>query len=1366
MELNRQLDGIRRSSRNLLLLRGSGLIGVSVLSILAVLVVIDWYIRFDMLFRFVLFLLFASSVVWMFVTCLVPMIRFRPTRMDVALRIERIHSSTEGRIASASQFLDGDTGHPGIASSIEDAESVLASISDDRILRPRGAIVWSLGGLAVVVTIVVLTITSPSTTGTALSRILLPASDAAWPARTSVSSLMDGSDGLVHGRGTTLLMRASNDTQGSPDDPVWVEYRSIGSGGSDQWSSVLMTHQSDSIHERTIEPSGDSFEYRFRTEDASTDSTSIRLVDMPRIVDAEMRIVPPDYVGGSGNQIVTRLVDGTVPVNRVSDPVLVGSRVELEIVSNNDLSIPEDGPSRAAWLDDILITSTTPPPTLVHDPGSPERFTLSWTMTDPVRQVMQIRDVHGLQTLDPWDLWIKSIDDARPVVAFELPSNDMSVLPEADIEVRLSGSDDIRLDRLRVVAERSVPAEATDSSASTWRRESIIGVGTGSIEDTIALSDFDFEPGTTIILEGMAWDSHRSPDGLDRATTAQPRRIQIIDESRFLSMIRNKFKILQQRAKELDARQDQLQRVVRSGTWTTSDQREQAAIGRALQEQSDQLESIEDEMEMNRSDNQQIEALLTFSDDTIDRAVAASDSATDLLRDEEQDRETLLDRQEEVRFELGELVSMLGEDEEAWIISRQVDQLIEQQAAIQERTSSLGQDLIGLTPEDMDAEQDSAIEGISREQLALTEEARDLVESLEERMESMKDIAPNQSEAMQSAMEKVEDEEVVDRMREASEQVSQGLMQSATRSQQQVLDSLNQVRSMLEESNAVDVEELVRNLEALRDSIERLVRMQRRELERLGNAIQSGSFVGRDTPMIRLRTNSLSVSKQARESGDETRGVSRTLDRAAGEQAGAIRILRSSTIDGAAVRGHEERSLQLLETALEDTTSEMDQAREEMQNGERGELAALYRSIGEREVSLVEQTSPLITLDKLDRRSRFEARRISREQEEIRISILKIGDDNEELLESSTFRHMHDRLDSLSRSITSDLKDGVANRMVQRRQEIMVRELFALAESIEQESDEDRFADGQQSGSGGASGGSSPPQQGLIPPISEIKLLRSMQVSLLEETRSMEIDPDQYGESRSFVMNDLAGQQDALVELGLEMMEKLKEQEQARNDQDFQPDESDVVPIPVPRFHLSSEESPSGSTMDSLPDLDELLGIESEDDPEHFEPVVIPGEPLEGLEPLTEAITSMHEAARRLEIDSTGVQTQRLQQDVIYQLDQLLQMAQDQEQQQQSSSSSSQSQPEPGSQQQSGQPGQPEQQASADSGDSGDQPSVMDASDPNLGGSIDEMDSEWGTLPDRVRKMLQQGRQDSYSSLYERMTIEYYRRLAREARDE
>jgi hypothetical protein len=40
------------------------------------------------------------------------------------------------------------------------------------------------------------------------------------------------------------------------------------------------------------------------------------------------------------------------------------------------------------------------------------------------------------------------------------------------------------------------------------------------------------------------------------------------------------------------------------------------------------------------------------------------------------------------------------------------------------------------------------------------------------------------------------------------------------------------------------------------------------------------------------------------------------------------------------------------------------------------------------------------------------------------------------------------------------------------------------------------------------------------------------------------------------------------------------------------------------------------------------------------------------------------------------------------------------------------------------------------------------------------MRSEWGSLPQRVRDMLLQGRNEKFSSLYEKLTGEYYRRLA------
>jgi hypothetical protein len=43
---------------------------------------------------------------------------------------------------------------------------------------------------------------------------------------------------------------------------------------------------------------------------------------------------------------------------------------------------------------------------------------------------------------------------------------------------------------------------------------------------------------------------------------------------------------------------------------------------------------------------------------------------------------------------------------------------------------------------------------------------------------------------------------------------------------------------------------------------------------------------------------------------------------------------------------------------------------------------------------------------------------------------------------------------------------------------------------------------------------------------------------------------------------------------------------------------------------------------------------------------------------------------------------------------------------------------------------------------------------------LEESRTEWGHLPQRVREMLQQGSTDVYSSLYRRLTIEYYLRLA------
>ena len=94
-----------------------------------------------------------------------------------------------------------------------------------------------------------------------------------------------------------------------------------------------------------------------------------------------------------------------------------------------------------------------------------------------------------------------------------------------------------------------------------------------------------------------------------------------------------------------------------------------------------------------------------------------------------------------------------------------------------------------------------------------------------------------------------------------------------------------------------------------------------------------------------------------------------------------------------------------------------------------------------------------------------------------------------------------------------------------------------------------------------------------------------------------------------------------------------------------------------------------------------------------------------------------------------------------------------------SSSSSSSPKPQPGKQ--GGQPEDGGDRSDGDASDSteGDPPAPRHG---DVNQIFDESRTEWGSLPQRIRDMLLQGRKEKFSSLYERLTREYYRRLAEE----
>ncbi len=198
---------------------------------------------------------------------------------------------------------------------------------------------------------------------------------------------------------------------------------------------------------------------------------------------------------------------------------------------------------------------------------------------------------------------------------------------------------------------------------------------------------------------------------------------------------------------------------------------------------------------------------------------------------------------------------------------------------------------------------------------------------------------------------------------------------------------------------------------------------------------------------------------------------------------------------------------------------------------------------------------------------------------------------------------------------------------------------------------------------------------------------------------------------------------------------------------------------------------PSDAPADSptAPTLDDLLGLEGTPDNAAEQAARQNREELDRRlsdvqlgDVFVVALEKMHVSAELLDVDlDSGLGTQRVQQDILAKLDQLIDIAKQMSQQRQKSSGggASEPKPQPGAEQQS-QPSDSRAGGGTQGGGQAINPPPGQAGDINT--IIEETDTEWGHLPDRLRDMLQQARDSYKSRMYRTLTEDYYKRLAEE----
>jgi hypothetical protein len=191
-----------------------------------------------------------------------------------------------------------------------------------------------------------------------------------------------------------------------------------------------------------------------------------------------------------------------------------------------------------------------------------------------------------------------------------------------------------------------------------------------------------------------------------------------------------------------------------------------------------------------------------------------------------------------------------------------------------------------------------------------------------------------------------------------------------------------------------------------------------------------------------------------------------------------------------------------------------------------------------------------------------------------------------------------------------------------------------------------------------------------------------------------------------------------------------------------------------------AETPPSAASDPAIPSLDDLLGLDEAGASGNANERALERKlsAKEAGEQFQQAVGLMGDAADRIGGRDLGLQTQRIQEEIIKRLDQVIEAAKQNQSggggSSRSSSDSNQNQQQPNQssqqQQQQGQPGP--------SGESENMGPELTGTQLNPGVAPDGV--TWGNLPDRAREAVSQGVSDRYSALYRRMTELYYRKLA------
>lgn len=908
-------------------------------------------------------------------------------------------------------------------------------------------------------------------------------------------------------------------------------------------------------------------DYWFETEDDQTEAGRVLLVEPPAVVSAAAQVTPPAYAAADQGVGRKRIELGAGVDELAAVPAsLVGSRVSMSIELNKAVPWPVGEGVEGAERERLLArTFGQTGARALGAAGSRvvfdgKRWTLEWTLREAVRLDVHVEDEYRIVGPE-CSYSFAVIEDRDPSAAITLPTEDRTVLPTAVVDLMGEGRDDVglvwtgleyRVARPPTGSEGAPPeagpeqtelarvtGERSESEGGVLPRQLVVGA-------TLDLSKLGVSSGDEVWVTALAADAFLLDGATHEASRSTVRKLRIISAEQLIEQVWAELSGVRRSAMATDEEVSRLMRDAARGAEASRMERTQAGLTDRVSRDREALERVGERLRENDLHDETLDQVMRDAERLLDQAGKSSVKAAEALREagaNEQNgaapdtasRAEAEAAQERVRKDLADLIELLDQGQDTWATRRAIERLLEEQKALRDRTGKAGERTTGKQPEELTRQERDELEQVAGEQRGLAQKAGEAMKQMMDTEPKLRKNDPAAADALAQAARRAQQQQLTQKMEEAAQRAQENQTNRAQEQQDRAVEAMEEMLQALQNTAKNRDEVLRRKLASLMESLDALIADQRAQIGALVAGIEKGDITGLDRGMARLHQNTLGVLDEAAQGPREVQPVAALIQEAAGAMSNSVVALRVEPFNADEARAQEDISLEKLIEAKELAERLDREAANRQAQRKRDELKRAYREALADQLSMRAETEPLVGVE-ATRRTRATARTLADREQVLQDVLAGLERDTKELSEAVMFSFAHRRLDASIGGAARRLGEGEADAGVLAQQDAAARVLQQIVQALEEaqkQEDEFRKQNQPQGGGGQQQGGGEMP---VVPPMAEVKLLRSMQQEVADLTR----EASEKGAETAEV-EGIAGLQGELAAQGQALIKKLME---------------------------------------------------------------------------------------------------------------------------------------------------------------------------------------------------------------------------------